>query len=66
MIPWLYLKGVAAGETRSALEVLVGAEAKRLSANVVGRLKRQWLEEYESRQLENHNEISKLTLEDYH
>lgn len=57
---------MAAGETRSALEVLVGAEAKRLSVNVVGRLKRQWLEEYESWQLENHNEISKLTLEDYH
>ncbi len=47
-IPWLYLKGVAAGEMRSALEVLVGAEAKGLSANVVSRLKRQWQDEYET------------------
>jgi transposase-like protein len=47
-IPWLYLKGVAAGEMGSALEVLVGADAKGLSANVVGRLKRQWQSEYET------------------
>ena len=41
-IPWLYLKGVAAGEMRVALTALVGSQAKGLSANVVGRLKRQW------------------------
>ena len=37
-IPWLYLKGVAAGEMRTALTALVGSQAKGLSANVVGRL----------------------------
>ncbi len=41
-IPWLYLKGVSSGQMQSALEAIVGLEAKGLSANVVGRLKRQW------------------------
>ena len=45
-IPWLYLKGVAAGEMSVALEALVGADAKGLSANVVGNLKRRWQSEY--------------------
>ncbi len=45
-IPWLYLKGIATGQMQSALEALVGPEAKGLSANVVGRLKRQWEAEY--------------------
>ena len=45
-IPWLYLKGVAAGEMRVALTALVGSQAKGLSANVVGRLKRQWQSEH--------------------
>ena len=45
-IPWLYLKGVAAGEMRTALTALVGSQAKGLSANVVGRLKRQWQSEH--------------------
>jgi transposase-like protein len=45
-IPWLYLKGVSTGEMQSALEVLVGEEAKGLSANTVSRLKRQWQQEY--------------------
>lgn len=47
-IPWLYLKGVSTGDMRSALEVLVGQDAKGLSANVVSRLKRQWQQEYEA------------------
>ncbi len=34
-IPWLYLKGVAAGEMREALSALVGEDAGGLSANVV-------------------------------
>lgn len=46
-IPWLYLKGVSTGDMQSALEVLVGEDAKGLSANVVSRLKRQWQQEYE-------------------
>ncbi len=41
-IPWLYLKGISSGQMHSALEALVGPEAKGLSASVVGRLKRQW------------------------
>ena len=47
-IPWLYLKGIAAGQMQSALEAIVGPEAKGLSANVVSRLKRQWQAEYQT------------------
>lgn len=46
-LPWLYLKGVSTGEMEQALEVLVGPEAKGLSASTVARLKRQWADEYE-------------------
>jgi putative transposase len=45
-LPWLYLKGVSSGEMSAALEVLVGTEAKGLSASTVSRLKRVWAEEY--------------------
>lgn len=45
-LPWLYLKGVSSGEMSAALEVLVGAEAKGLSASTVSRLKRVWAEDY--------------------
>jgi transposase-like protein len=45
-LPWLYLKGVSTGEMENALEVLVGPEAKGLSASTVARLKRQWADEY--------------------
>lgn len=45
-LPWLYLKGISTGEMHSALEVLVGEEAKGLSPAVVSRLKAQWSEEY--------------------
>ena len=45
-IPWLYLKGVSTGEMSSALEVLVGPEAKGLSASTVARLKQTWEVEY--------------------
>ena len=45
-LPWLYLKGVSSGEMSAALEVLVGAEAKGLSASTVSRLKQAWGEEY--------------------
>ena len=45
--PWLYLHGVSTGKMRRAVAALVGEEAaRRLSANVVGRLKRVWDEEY--------------------
>jgi hypothetical protein len=33
-LPWLYLKGIATGQMREALEVLVGLEAKGLSASM--------------------------------
>lgn len=45
-LPWLYLKGISSGEMASALEVLVGPEAKGLSASTVARLKRTWAEDY--------------------
>ena len=45
-LPWLYLKGISTGEMEAALEVLVGAEAKGLSASTVARLKREWAAEY--------------------
>jgi len=45
-LPWLYLKGISTGEMASALEILVGSEAKGLSASTVSRLKRNWAEDY--------------------
>ena len=46
-LPWLYLKGVSSGEMGEALKVLVGPEAKGLSASTISRLKQVWSEEYE-------------------
>jgi len=45
-IPWLYLKGISSGEMGEALKVLVGPDAKGLSASTVSRLKQLWAEEY--------------------
>ena len=45
-LPWLYLKGISTGQMQEALAVLVGPEAKGLSAAVVSRLKAQWQAEY--------------------
>lgn len=47
-LPWLYLKGISTGEMQAALEVLVGPEAKGLSASTVARLKQTWRAEYEA------------------
>lgn len=47
-LPWLYLKGISTGDMREALAVLVGEQAKGLSANVVARLKAEWAAEYAS------------------
>jgi transposase-like protein len=47
-LPWLYLKGVSSGEMGSALKVLVGPNARGLSANTVSRLKRVWAQQYAS------------------
>ena len=46
-LPWLYLKGISTGDMSEALSVLLGDEAKGLSANVVSRLKAQWSEEWQ-------------------
>ena len=46
-LPWLYLKGVSSGEMGAALKVLLGPDAKGLSANTVSRLKRDWAKEYD-------------------
>ena len=45
-LPWLYLKGISSGEMGAALEVLVGPDAKGLSASTVARLKQVWAEQY--------------------
>ena len=45
-IPWLYLKGISSGEMGPALEVLLGSQAKGLSASTVSRLKQVWATEY--------------------
>lgn len=45
-LPWLYLKGISTGEMASALKVLIGSEAKGLSASIVARLKQQWADDY--------------------
>lgn len=47
LIPWLYLKGVSAGDFSEALAALLGPEAKGLSATTVTRLKALWEQEYQ-------------------
>ncbi len=47
-LPWLYLKGISTGQMQEALTVLVGPQAKGLSAPVVSRLKMVWSTEYQS------------------
>jgi len=44
-LPWLYLKGISTGDMSDALQVLLGEDAKGLSANVVSRLKAHWADE---------------------
>ena len=41
-VPWLYLKGISTGDLQAALTVLVGDQAKGLSAHVVSRLQADW------------------------
>jgi hypothetical protein len=41
-VPWLYLKGISSGEMGEALKILIGPEAKGLSASTVSRLKQIW------------------------
>lgn len=45
-LPWLYLRGISTGEMAEALSVLVGEQARGLSAPVVSRLKLKWQSEH--------------------
>jgi putative transposase len=46
LIPWLYLKGTSTNDFPEALQSLLGADAKGLSASTVTRLKAVWQDEY--------------------
>ena len=46
LIPWLYLKGLNTNDFPEALQSLLGADAKGLSASTVTRLKAVWEDEY--------------------
>jgi len=48
LIPWLYLKGISAGDLSEALTALIGENAKGFSQPVVSRLKLKWKEEYDA------------------
>lgn len=54
LLPWLYLKGISAGDFKETLAVLLGEAAPGLSANTIGRLKSKWeteLKEWKCREL---------------
>lgn len=46
VLPWLYLKGISTGDFQEALQALLGADAKGLSASTISRCKRVWEEEH--------------------
>lgn len=45
-LPWLYLRGISQADIGPALKELVGPDAANLSAPVISRLKRVWLDEH--------------------
>jgi transposase-like protein len=45
VVPWLFLRGVSTNDMQSALEALLGPNAKGLSASVVSKLTKGWVEE---------------------
>lgn len=47
-LPFLYLKGVSTGDFSDALKVLLGDDAKGLSANTISRLKADWQQEHKA------------------
>jgi len=47
-LPFLYLKGVSTGDFSEALKVLLGSDAKGLSANTISRLKEDWQDEHKT------------------
>lgn len=48
LIPCLYLKGISTGDFGEALEAILGAQAKGLSATNIVRLKEVWKQDYEA------------------
>jgi transposase-like protein len=48
LIPFLYLKGISAGDMGDALEALVGKDANGFSQPVVSRLKKKWKGEFDT------------------
>ncbi len=48
-LPWFYLKSISTGDMGKALRVLLGEDAKGLSADVVSQLKAQWADEHAAR-----------------
>jgi putative transposase len=48
LLPWLYLKGIPAGDFSEALAALLGPDAEGLSSSTITRLKAVWWEEYET------------------
>ncbi len=47
-LPWLYLKGVSTGDFNETLSVLLGDDAKGLSASTISRLKSGWEHEHKA------------------
>ena len=47
VLPWLYLKGVSTGDFSEALGLLLGKDAKGLSAGTISRLKHKWIQEHD-------------------
>lgn len=48
VLPWLYLKGISAGDFNEALAALFGGEVEGLSVSTISRLKGQWADELEA------------------
>lgn len=46
-IPWLYLKGVSTGDMSDVLFDLLGENASAVTPDLIGRLKKQWVQEYD-------------------
>lgn len=56
LLPLLYLKGISTGDFPSALEPMLGANAKSISPSVISRLKSDWyneLQAWQTRYLSN-------------
>jgi putative transposase len=47
-LPWQYLKGISTGDMSEAFSVLLGDDARGLSANVMSCLKDRWVDEHAS------------------